>query len=188
MSKTTIYKIYRQMIERCHTKTHQAYPRYGARGIAVCERWRHSFENFFSDMGDRPEGRSIDRFDNNQGYSPDNCYWATQEEQMNNTSATHLLEYNGEKLSISQWSRKLGVSRNRITSRLQRGHSIEEALKLPKLHSWSGTPTGRKYVRRTKCLKGHDYPNLKAKRLRCKICERKASAILKASRQNLPKE
>jgi hypothetical protein len=72
------------MISRCHNSTHAAFKNYGARGIAVCERWRNSFENFFADMGPRPTGLSIDRIDNDRGYEPDNCRWATSEEQNGN--------------------------------------------------------------------------------------------------------
>lgn len=75
------YMIWASMIRRCHVKTDKGYAKYGGRGIKVCERWRESFENFFVDMGSKPEGFSIDRKDNNKGYSPDNCKWSTATEQ-----------------------------------------------------------------------------------------------------------
>ena len=83
--KGSSYRIWQGMKERCSYKKHISYKNYGGRGITVCDRWLESFENFLNDMGERPEGLSIDRIDNEKGYSKDNCRWATQKEQTNNT-------------------------------------------------------------------------------------------------------
>ncbi len=135
MTRTRIYKIWGSMKERCLNPGHHAYARYGGRGIVVCDRWL-AFEGFFEDMGFPPAGQTLDRIDNNKGYSPSNCKWSTLKEQQSNTRLAHILEFDGLSLTISEWARRLKVSRNRIRSRLQRGLSVEDALTLPKISRW----------------------------------------------------
>lgn len=80
---STEWNIWSSMKQRCENQNSHAYYRYGGRGITVCDRWKE-FPNFLADMGRRPEGRSLDRIDNDKGYGPENCRWATSKEQAAN--------------------------------------------------------------------------------------------------------
>lgn len=85
-SRTNEYRIWSGMIHRCSNPSCKSYPDYGGRNIKVCARWAASFESFYLDMGQRPsKDYSLDRMNNDLGYSPDNCRWATRKEQANNT-------------------------------------------------------------------------------------------------------
>lgn len=118
------------MRSRCHGLRHGAYKHYGARGITVCERWK-DFRNFLADMGECPAGKSIDRIDVNGNYEPQNCRWATSQEQNNNKRNSRLLEFNGRIQTLTQWANELGVPRDRIDSRLDRGWAVSKALLAP---------------------------------------------------------
>ena len=128
MSNTSIYKLWQQMIQRCENPNYLGYKNYGGRGIKVCERW-HSFENFYADVGDRPEDKTLDRWPDNDGdYEPTNWRWATRHEQNLNSRP---LSYGPNKqrwflafeLSTGNWfednsqnkfAKEHGLSRSRI--------------------------------------------------------------------------
>lgn len=120
------------MIARCENERATHYGRYGGRGIRVCERWRSSFANFLADMGPRPtDAHEIDRIDNDGHYEPGNCRWATRTEQMGNTSRSRHIEAGGETLILEEWARRLDVSPDAITMRINRGMSEADAVTKP---------------------------------------------------------
>lgn len=125
------YYSWSSMLSRCNNPKFIHYPDYGGRGITVCERW-HSFENFLSDMGPRPDGTSLERRQVNEGYSPNNCEWATRKRQSNNTRGNTFLEYDGKRQTIAEWAEETGISYNTIIARIHRlKWSAEKALTTP---------------------------------------------------------
>lgn len=131
-SITPEYRCWKDMIARCHRPATKYFHNYGGRGIVVCDRWRHSFENFLADMGLRPSNRhSIDRKENGGNYEPANCRWATKQEQDNNRRTNRLLEVNGVSHTITEWARITGIAPVTIHYRIKRGWTIERAVMSP---------------------------------------------------------
>jgi hypothetical protein len=126
---TPEYRSYYEMRKRCLNPRNHAYDRYGGRGITICDRWLSGFENFRADMGPRPSPRhSLDRIDNHGPYSPDNCRWATGEEQCNNRRSTRLLTAEGRTMGLKEWCEELGVSRYLMVTRMDAGMAAEEVV------------------------------------------------------------
>lgn len=132
MCYTKVYFAWQDMKKRCSLKTHKCYPNYGGRGITVCDSWKHSFESFYSDMGDLPfEGAEIDRIDNNKGYSPENCRWVTVAENLRNRSDNVVYTYNGKTMCETDWAAEVGIPRSTLYARRKRGWSVEDMLTKP---------------------------------------------------------
>jgi len=128
------YGSWRGMLWRCHDPRGKNWRLYGSRGVEVCERWtgRGGFENFFSDMGPRPSAQhSIDRLDNNKGYEPGNCRWATRIEQRRNQRKSLFLEIDGERVSLAEFCEKTGRDYSVVAGRLKIGWSQEDAISRP---------------------------------------------------------
>ncbi len=119
------HKSWKKMLERVRGGGHENYA-----GMDIDSRW-FEFENFHADMGDRPEGCSIERIDNSKGYGPDNCRWATHTEQVRNRSITRKLTLDGITKSMAEWAEQLGVNYNTLNTRVQRGWSDRRVLTQP---------------------------------------------------------
>lgn len=127
MSGTRTYGSWRSMKRRCLNKNTPKYKYWGGRGITICKEWLE-FENFYRDMGERPENKSLDRIDNNKGYYKENCRWANIEQQANNRRNNRFITYKENTLTIRQWEKKLGINRGTLHYRIDRGWSTERAL------------------------------------------------------------
>lgn len=119
MHGTKEYRTWDGMKARCLNPKHQSYHRYGGRGIRVCERWM-TFENFYEDMGDAPDGFTLDRIDNDGNYCPENCRWADWDTQYSNRRNSVRVEFRGELKTIGEWCRLLNLSYERTYHRIQR--------------------------------------------------------------------
>jgi hypothetical protein len=115
---TPLYNVWCSMKQRCYNPKSTRWQWYGARGIKVCKRWLTSFRTFVDDMGPRPPGTWLERKNHNRGYKPSNCTWATPKQQMNNTTANHFLTFQGERLTVMQWSERTGISWTAISQRI----------------------------------------------------------------------
>jgi hypothetical protein len=128
---TPEYVCWVNMLQRCTNTKHKHYSEYGGRGITVSPSWLF-FENFYADMGNRPSKlHSLDRKDNDGPYCKDNCRWASQKQQMNNTRSVKYITYGGETRTISEWAEHLYMQVETLRTRLKLGWSIQDALTTP---------------------------------------------------------
>jgi len=118
-TKTPTYKAWCGMKGRCNNTNDLAYERYGGRGIRVCNKWMNSFENFYKDMGGKPKGMTLERVNNDKGYSPNNCKWATAYEQNRNKRNNRIYNYQGESKCMKDWSIALEINYQTLCSRLK---------------------------------------------------------------------
>jgi hypothetical protein len=120
LSKTVEYKTWQNMITRCTNPNSNVYKNYGLKGIKVCDRWLHSFENFIADMGNKPTTKhSIDRINSKGNYEPSNCRWATRKEQDGNKTNSFLIEYNGQVRCLRDWSEYLNIKYVTLMARIK---------------------------------------------------------------------
>lgn len=128
MTSSPTYIAWCNMKARCYNPSYRGYENYGGRGIKVCDRWLNSFENFLADMGERPEGLSLDRDKVDLDYTPENCQWRDWPSQMNNQRKTVRITLGEKTMSLAQWARETGVNARTIRRRMNAGMTAAEAL------------------------------------------------------------
>jgi len=120
------------MKARCLDKNDKDYPRWGGRGIKICQALQDSFVQFYKDMGERPHGHTIDRVDNEGDYEPENCRWAKQKTQSNNTRKNYYVEFKGRVQTAKQWAEELQIVEYKtMLYRLRTGWDTEAAMTTP---------------------------------------------------------
>jgi hypothetical protein len=124
------YTTWLAMYKRCNSPDESHAPRYRDRGISVCKEWR-DFSTFYSDMGKRPKGKSLDRIDNDKGYCKENCRWATPREQSLNRCNNRMITAFGRTMTLSEWAKESGLFRSVIARRLDKGWAPEDAVSRP---------------------------------------------------------
>jgi hypothetical protein len=139
-NESPTYQSWLAMKDRCRRPSCNGYARYGGRGVAVCDRWRASFEAFLEDMGDRPAGMTLDRISSNGNYEPGNCRWVTPREQARNRRTSREVTANGVTLSLAEWSRKTGIHYMTLRARLDAGWPPEVAVTAPTAARFSHGP------------------------------------------------
>lgn len=118
------YVSWTAMKSRCLNEDSEAYPKYGGRGITICDQWITSFDCFLADMGPRPDGYTLERKDNNGNYEPANCIWATRATQNRNKGNTRHIEFRGETKLLADWCREFGLNPQTASRRLECGWSV----------------------------------------------------------------
>jgi len=132
-TRTTISKTYRSwdsMIQRCTNPNSPDYKRYGGRGITVCKRWL-KFPNFLKDMEARPQNRTLERINNDNGYHKSNCKWASRKQQDRNKRSNRFFTFNGKTQCMSDWAKEYNIHISTFQKRLKLGWLIEKALTTP---------------------------------------------------------
>lgn len=126
------------MIDRCHNPNSASYQRYGGRGITVCDEWRFDFQAFCRwarehrhDPHVAPSECTIDRINNNKGYSPDNCRWVNMKAQQRNRRTNRIIEFGGRKMTLVEWAEFIGMRPGTLLKRLDSGWSVKDAIMKP---------------------------------------------------------
>lgn len=137
LSYDRIYPVWQAIIRRCENPDNDHYKDYGGRGISVCEEWHdpNKFAQWAYENGFQPDAKrgscTIERRDVNGDYCPENCYWADMEVQGRNKRDNRIIEHNGERLTLVEWSERCGILASTITRRLSLGWTVEDALFRP---------------------------------------------------------
>lgn len=128
-----LYTVWNDMKARCFNRKDRSYPRYGGRGITVCNEWRNEFQTFYNwaTVNGYARGLQIDRIDNEGNYEPCNCRWATRSENGRNKRNNRIIEFNGKAVCLSEWGEMTGLTAETIHKRIKRGWPLDRVLRLP---------------------------------------------------------
>lgn len=126
------FNTWKRLRQRCMNPKCKDWRNYGGRGIEICDQWKNDFARFYADMGPRPSSaHSIDRINNDGPYSPENCRWATRQEQNKNRRDSIYVEHAGKRLMLADWSEITGIGEETIRYRIKAGWTAAEALMIP---------------------------------------------------------
>jgi hypothetical protein len=140
---TSAYGVWCSMLDRCTNPNNPAYKNYGQRGIGLSDRWGW-FSSFYADMGDPPPGMTLERLDNNKGYSKENCIWADRKAQGRNKRNNVMITLDGETHPLSVWAERTGLKYATVHQRIRKGWTPEAAIKTPLITVRKGIPRGQK--------------------------------------------
>lgn len=174
-----LYQTWIGLRNRCTNPKYHQWNDYGGRGIDVCERW-NDFKTFAADMGERPQGHTLDRIDNDKGYSPENCRWATRKEQQRNQRRTVFVDVDGVRYLAIDLADKAGVKVDTILSRAARGLPYADVVSPVRGRGTSGlalggAANGARQRAKTHCPNGHSYADALISpqgHRRCRTCHR----------------
>lgn len=188
-----LYHVWQGMKRRCDNPNFKQFADYGGRGIKVCPRWINSFENFVHDMGERPDGHSIDRIDNDGPYSPENCRWVSRTQQQRNQRRTRRVVLDGKEYVVAELVDRSGLKSDTIMDRARKGLTLEEVLSPEKRvfkGGWEKAYKKSLEVRtsRTHCKHGHRFTPenthiTKQGWRRCRACARAKMRRLNAAKR-----
>lgn len=134
MRESREYSIWQNMKNRCSDPKNLKFAYYGGKGVSVCPEWSDSFENFFRDMGECPTDYTIERMNNNRGYEPGNCVWASRKQQARNRRTNRFIEYQGRHITVSELAEGRTISPETLLSRIKSGWEMDRALNQPVAH------------------------------------------------------
>ena len=187
-----LYTLWNSMKQRCTNPNARAWDKYGARGIDVCARWK-VFADFVSDMGERPEGYTLDRIDNNKGYYPENCRWADRKTQQRNRNIRVDVIVDGVSYRAIELADQAGVKTDTIIDRAKRGLPLEQVLSpvplRPDYASYMPAVAAKSAAtRKSKTVCGNGHPINEANTYtteqgwrRCRVCRNARLALQRGS-------
>lgn len=132
-SRSLLYQVWGNMIQRCTNENTPGYKDYGGKGVSVCAEWLKDSNSFlkWARMNGYEKGLTLDRKNNDGDYEPSNCRWVTQKEQSYNKSNNRILTFRGKSKTLTEWCSELGLKPTTVSARLKRGRTVEESLTLP---------------------------------------------------------